>query len=73
MEPKELLGKTCYDEKGLLRPKTECRALLINHFILEDGLGVDDAEDHSDKLLNTSGFWPIPEFDWDESSDAEKK
>ncbi len=67
MDTKEKLIGLCKDEKDVLRPKNECRALMINHLILEDGLDIDAAEDTADKTLNESGFWPIPKFDWDES------
>jgi hypothetical protein len=66
MDTKETLIRLCHDEKSALRPKNECRALMINHLILEDGLGVDAAEDLADKTLNQSGFWPIPKFEFEE-------
>ena len=65
MDHKELLVQVCYTENKSLKEKSECRSLLINQFILEDGMGVDEAENLSDKLLNESGFWPIPQFDFD--------
>jgi len=72
MDTRETLIALCHDENKSLRPKNECRALMINHLILEDGLGVDDAEDLADKTLNTSGFWPVPKFDWDDEEQTEK-
>jgi hypothetical protein len=69
MDTKEKLIGLCNDEKGSLRPKNECRALMINHLILEDGMDIDAAEDLADKTLNESGFWPIPKFDWDDTDD----
>lgn len=63
MEMTERLLALCKDEKDVLRPKNECRALMINELILVDGMGVDDAEDVADKALNESGFWEIPQFE----------
>lgn len=70
METKEKLVALCQDEKGEIKPKNECRALMINHLILEDGLDIDAAEDLADKTLNETGYWPIPKFDWDIESDS---
>ena len=64
MDTKETLINICHDEKKTLRPKNECRSLMINHLILEDGMGVDEAEDLADKTLNESGFWPVPKFEF---------
>lgn len=65
MDTKETLIGLCRDEKDQLKPKNECRALMINHLILEEGLDIDAAEDLTDKTLNETGFWPSPKFDWD--------
>jgi len=74
METVQKLRAVCFDEVGALKPKDECRAGMINHLILEDGLGVDEAEDAADKFIRESGLWPVPNFDWtdepDESSTA---
>ncbi len=56
----------CYDEHGKLKPQNECRASMINHLILDDGLDIDAAEDLADKALRESGFWQIPKFDFEE-------
>lgn len=66
METKETLLKLCYDEKGNLKQKNECRAAMINYLILEQGIDIDAAEDLADKTLNESGFWPMPKLEWDE-------
>ncbi len=66
METKDILLKLCHDEKGILKPKNECRAVMINHLILEDGLDIDTAENLADHTLNDSGFWSVPIFEWDE-------
>lgn len=61
------------DERGALKPKEECRATLINHLILDDGMGVDEAEDLADKSLRESGLWPVPDFSWDEQDDEQQE
>ena len=66
MEIKETLLKLCHDDSGGIKPKNECRAAMINHLILEDGMDIDAAEDLADDTLNESGFWPVPKFDWDD-------
>jgi hypothetical protein len=62
----------CFDERGSVKPMNECRALIINHLILEDGMGVDEAEDMTDKTLRESGLWPVPKFDWEEEEEEKK-
>ena len=68
METKEILLKLCYDENGALKPLIKCRATIINQLILEDGMGVDAAEDLADKTLRETGFWPAPKFDFEEET-----
>lgn len=63
----------CIDERGTLKPKEECRATLINHLILDDGMGVDEAEDLADKSLRESGLWPVPDFSWDAEDEVEEE
>ena len=65
------LHKICLNERGEVKPMNECRAGLINHFILEDGMGVDEAEDMTDKTLRESGFFPAPKFDWEDDATTE--
>lgn len=55
-----LIKKHCYSETGALKPKAECRALLINHLILEDMLDIDDAENRTDKTLRMLNLWNEP-------------
>ncbi len=73
MELKEKLHSLCYEESGALKQQNECRALMINHLILEDGMDIDAAEDLSDKTMRESGFWPIPKFDFEEDDDQNEK
>jgi hypothetical protein len=56
------LTKLCYDEKGGIRPKPECRAVLINHLILEESLDIDEAEDLAEKTLQQVDLWPVEEL-----------
>lgn len=60
----------CFADNGSLKPKEECRASLINHLILDEGMGVDEAEDLADKSLRESGLWPVPDFSWDEEDEV---
>ncbi len=60
MITKEQMLAFCYNENGSLKPKPECRAGLINMLILEDGLGVDEAEDFVDKCLREWNLWGEP-------------
>lgn len=55
-----LVKKHCYTDTGALKPKAECRALLINHLILEDMLDIDDAENRTDKTLRALNLWNEP-------------
>lgn len=71
METQQKLREVCYDEKGLLKPMDQCRASMINHLILEDGLGVDDAEDTADKFIRECGLWPVPIFDWSDEEEEQ--
>lgn len=48
----------CYDHAGQPKTKDDCRAIVINHLILEEMLDVDEAEEHTEKLLNELGLWP---------------
>jgi len=57
----ETLKALCYDDRGGLKPRTECRSALINHLILEELIDVMDAEDEADAALNTLNLWPSPE------------
>lgn len=47
----------CHDHAGQLKTKDDCRAVVINHFILEEMLDVDEAEEHTDRILNELGLW----------------
>ncbi|MFA4954626.1 MAG: hypothetical protein WC641_04910 [Patescibacteria group bacterium] len=50
----------CMDKRGQPKPKDECRADLINHLILEQGVDIDEAEDIAEKTLREAGFWNEP-------------
>ncbi len=71
MATPELLKSLCYDDTGELKPMDQCRAAMINHLILEQGEGVDEAEDAADKFIRESGIWPVPDFTWDEEDEEE--
>ena len=62
MDTTNTLHNLCFNETGAAKPKDECRASIINHLILELGMGVDEAEDLADKTLRESGLWPMPDF-----------
>ena len=72
MDPKEKLHQLCYDESGTLKKQNECRAAMINHLILEDGMDIDAAEDLADKTLKESGFFPVPQFDFEDDEPPAK-
>jgi hypothetical protein len=56
----EVLKNLCYDDKGELKSKMECRASMINHLILDESYDIDDAEDLADKTLKDLDLWPEP-------------
>lgn len=60
MPEQETLKGLCYDEKGEIKTKQECRAAMINYLILEDTLDIDEAEDLADKTLKDLDLWPTP-------------
>jgi hypothetical protein len=57
----EELRALCLDEKGQPKEKTECRATLINHLILEELVDIDEAEDLTEDTLNQLDLWPKEE------------
>ncbi len=61
MSNPEELRAMCLDEHGAAKPKNECRATIINHLILDQGLDIDEAEDLAEQTLNQSGLWPEEE------------
>lgn len=73
MDNPQALRHLCFNETGAAKPKDECRASIINHLILEIGMGVDEAEDLADKTLRESGLWPIPDFMKDLGEDDEQE
>lgn len=50
----------CYNEHGILKTKSDCRASLINKLILEDMMDIDRAETFVDKFLREKNFWNEP-------------
>ncbi|MFA5130056.1 MAG: hypothetical protein WC477_04020 [Patescibacteria group bacterium] len=54
----QTLRGLCLDGEGNPKSKTECRATLINHLILEEMIDVDEAEDLTETTLNELGLWP---------------
>jgi hypothetical protein len=60
MSTPETLTKLCYDEKGAVKPKPECRAAMINHLILDEMMDIDEAEDLAEKTLNQANLWEPP-------------
>lgn len=71
MEPTKTLHTLCYDETGKLKQQPECRSAMINYLILQDGMDIDAAEDLADKTIRESGFWPIPQFEFDDEEGAQ--
>ena len=60
--PEGLIEKLCYDE-GVLKPKPDCRAALIDYCILEDDFDIDEAEDATDKALRERNLWNEPRLE----------
>mgnify|MGYP001563767279 CR=1 FL=1 len=60
MTTKEQMRAVCFNDNGSLKPKSECRAELINQLILEDGVDIDAAEDVVDKSLREWNLWGEP-------------
>lgn len=61
MATTEELRALCLDEAGKPKEKTECRAVLINHLILEELMDVDEAEDLTEDTLRQLDLWPPDE------------
>ena len=60
--PEGLIEKMCYEE-GVLKPKPDCRAALIDFCILEDDFDIDEAEDAVDKSLRERNLWNEPRLE----------
>ncbi len=62
---KEQLRLLCFDEKQALKPKAECRAVMINQLILDPqtDIAIDEAENQVDKLLREWNFWNEPRIE----------
>jgi len=58
----EELRALCFDETGQPKEKTACRAVLINHLILEEMMDVDEAEDLTEDALHQMDLWPKEEI-----------
>ena len=57
MQNNESFRPLCLDESGNPKEKTDCRAAIINHLILEDLMDVDEAEDKTEEILNELNLW----------------
>ncbi len=53
----------CENESGGIRPKPECRALMINKLILDDLMDIDEAELLVDKSLREWNLWNEPRLE----------
>jgi hypothetical protein len=53
----ETLRALCLDHTGNPKDKNDCRAVLINHLILDEMLDIDEAEEKTDQVLNSLGLW----------------
>ncbi len=60
--PEGLIEKLCY-ENDTLKPKPDCRAVLIDYCILEDDFDIDEAEDAVDKALRERNLWNEPRLE----------
>jgi RNA processing factor Prp31 len=60
MVTKEQLLAMCYDEKGGVKAKPECRADMINKLILDEMMDIDEAENLIDKSLREFNLWNEP-------------
>jgi len=56
MDQIEKLKNLCYDN-GVLQPKDQCHAKMINFLILEEMMDIDDAEDLAQKTLSQLDLW----------------
>ena len=59
----ESLRAVCLDDSGNPKAKTDCRATLINHLILDESLDVDEAEEKTEEILTQLGLWPEEEVE----------
>lgn len=53
----ESLRGLCLDQIGNPKDKNDCRAIIINHLILDEMLDIDEAEEKTDQVLNTLNLW----------------
>ena len=63
MTTQEELRGLCQNDDGSIRPKPDCRALMINKLILEDMMDIDDAENLIDKSLREWNLWNEPRIE----------
>ncbi|OGL73172.1 hypothetical protein A3E39_01555 [Candidatus Uhrbacteria bacterium RIFCSPHIGHO2_12_FULL_60_25] len=61
MASPEELKALCFDDRGGLKTKPECRSALINHLILDEMMDVMEAEDVTEKTLRDLNLWPVEE------------
>jgi hypothetical protein len=53
----ESMRVLCLDHAGQPKDKNDCRAVLINHLILDEMLDIDEAEEKTDDVLKALGLW----------------
>lgn len=53
----ESMRAICLDDSGNAKEKNDCRATIINHFILDDMMDIDEAEEKTENILNELGLW----------------
>lgn len=63
MTTQDDLRAICQNENGGVRPKPECRALMINKLILDDLMDIDEAENLVDKSLREWNLWNEPRLE----------
>ncbi len=60
MITKDELRAMCFTPEGVIRPKPEVRAEMINKLILDEMMDIDEAEDLIDKSLREFNLWGEP-------------
>ena len=63
MTTTEELRALCNAPEGGIRPKAECRAVMINKLILDDMMDIDEAENLIDKSLREWNLWNEPRIE----------
>ncbi len=63
MTTQEELRALCETPEGTIRPKADCRAVMINKLILDDMMDIDEAENLIDKSLREWNLWNEPRIE----------